>query len=366
MRSSWVRSVRRESSPSNRTLCRGAGWLVGLSVLALVAVAPSPGMADDFEEIEAVDEGDDFADLDGFEAVDDEEFAPLDAAEIRPGAGGHLGRGRNLRLVLTILGITLLAGILVRFRSTRALRPLFLLGAVVYLGFIHGACPCPISSMQNLFLWSLGSEICSPYSFIWFLGLIPITYLVGRVWCGWLCHLGALQEFIYRTNHFEFLKGSRAQLIMRILRYGFAVGLIVQLVVTQKNWFIHIDPFKVAYNLTSYYTVGWVLLGLVLLTSLFIYKPFCRSVCPLGLILGWISRVPGAFVLGRSDKCRICKLCSSACHIQALERVDTPAGRDVIFRPADCEMCGDCIEACRKGAICSTRAGRDLAQEPGR
>ena len=137
----------------------------------------------------------------------------------------------------------------------------------------------------------MGQEV-RVHSLVWFLGLIPLTYLFGKVWCGWVCHLGAFQEFLYRANNFKFLKGEGAQKTLRILQYTMFATLMIQLMVTKTNIFIHYDPFKVAFNLRSFHTLGWVLLGLLLLTSLFIYRPFCRGVCPVGLVLGWVSKIP--------------------------------------------------------------------------
>lgn len=291
--------------------------------------------------LSAQSETDDFGD---FESLDAAEFSE----QIEAGATTHSGSSKGLRVVLGVLAATVLAGVFVRFGALRRLRVLFLLGSVVTLGFAFGGCPCSISSFQNVLLWTMGEEVC-PSSLVWFLGLIPITYLFGRVWCGWVCHLGALQEFLHVPNQLAFLQGRRAQQIMRWSRYALLIALIAQLAITRTNLFIHIDPFKVAFNLSSYYVTGWILLGLMLVSSLYINRPFCRSVCPVGVVLGWISRLPGAAVLGRNEDCTSCKLCSSACAVQAIQR--DPESKEVAFHSSDCIMCGDCLGACRKNAI---------------
>lgn len=261
---------------------------------------------------------------------------------------------RGLKIGIISLLFTILAGIIVRFRRLRFLRYLFLLGSLVFLGFWHGGCPCPISSFHNLFLINMGVDV-QWHSLIWFLGLIPITYIFSRVWCGWICHLGALQEFIYIPNKFTFLKSERAQKIMRIMIYVFLIALIVQLFITKKNWFIHIDPFKVAFNFISFYTIGWILLGLLLVSSLFIYRPFCRAVCPVGLILGWINKIPGASMLGKSKKCTSCKRCVSVCPVQGINE-------KISFNNNECIMCGICQDICKKDAIIYKRRGGSNAK----
>ncbi|MDA3844852.1 MAG: 4Fe-4S binding protein [Candidatus Kapabacteria bacterium] len=249
---------------------------------------------------------------------------------------------------------TILSGIFVRFAPTRKLRPVFLIASIVILGFYRGACPCPISSIQNVFLGILGEA--SPWQLmLWFLSLIPITYLLGKVWCGWICHLGALQEFIYLPNKIKAFSGERSQKIMRYLRRFFVLALLVQLIITRDNLYIHYDPFKVAFNLISANMTGWILLGLVLLTSLFIYRPFCKSFCPIGLVLGWIAKIPGASVLDENGSCKGCKSCSTACRHDAIVRV----GKHSVIDNKDCIMCGDCMDSCANKGLLLFRKGKN-------
>jgi polyferredoxin len=192
---------------------------------------------------------------------------------------------------------------------------------------------------------------------VWFLGLLPITYVFGKVWCGWVCHLGALQEFLHRQNQVAFLDGDRAQLAMRHLRHLFLGALLVQLAWTRENLFVHIDPFKVAFNLRSYYLTGWLLLGLLLLSALYVHRPFCRAVCPIGLVLGWVGRLPGALRLATDTSCRTCGRCGSRCQLHAIDA-------QVRVSSEDCVLCGNCLNACKSLSMhpTHTRPARPVSQ----
>jgi polyferredoxin len=303
---------------------------------------PVEGQEGTFEAVPSSVEDGELESADGFDDL--EEWSDIEEFEDSgvEASGGH----RGFRFALIALAFTVVAGFLVRFKPLRAMRTVFLLSSLAFLGFWNGGCPCPISSFQNLALWALNVDV-EIRSLWWFLGLIPITYVFGRVWCGWVCHLGALQEFVHKPNRFSFLRGDRAQKTMRVLKYGLVAALIVQLIWTRDNQFIHIDPFKVAFNLRSFYWTGWVLLGVLMLSSLYIYRPFCRSACPVGLILGWVSRLPYASKLGVNEDCRTCKLCTQACAPQAIRVV----GREVEVRQQDCLACGSCMDACRKDCV---------------
>lgn len=252
--------------------------------------------------------------------------------------------------------LSILAGFIVKSPKLRWLKPLFLISSIAFFGFYNGGCPCPISSFQETLLLPFG-VVLNWESVLWFVALIPVTYLLGQTWCGWVCHLGAVQEFIFRQNRFERLKSDKAQKIMKNIRVALFVVLIAQLAATQTNMFCMIDPFKALFNLSSPHTASWVLLVLLIISSMFIYRPFCRAVCPIGLTLGLVSLIPGAHKVKRSEHCTGCKTTSKKCNYQA---VTTKDGKSIIKRD-DCLNCGDCYASCVDK--CSIRKSKLEANE---
>ena len=301
-------------------------------------------------------------DEDSFLIVDDEfsefnEFKEIEKKQDPDCAscpyGGAKNRKSALYWVLGSLFFTILAGIFVRFRETRYLRGIFLITAIIVLGFYHGACPCPIMSFQNLILMGVGADV-HWQKIIWFVALIPITYLLGKVWCGWICHLGALQEFIFLPGRLNILKSEKSQKIMRMIRIVLLVVLIAQLIITRTNYLVKIDPFKVAFNLFSTNITGYILLILLLISSIFIFRPFCKMICPIGLVLGWISKIPGASVIGVNNEYNACDLCSSACKINAITRDNKSSAID----NQECIACGECIDSCPQKGLSFFRKGK--------
>ena len=246
--------------------------------------------------------------------------------------------------VLFLLLITI--SYLIKYESFRKTRGLFLLASVAYLGFYKGACPCMILSFQNTILTLLGQPV-EWISMVWFLGLVPLTYFFGKIWCGWLCHLGGLQDFLFQSPKLHILKTNNAQNILRHIRIGLLAVLIVQILITKTNMYIHYDPFKVAFNLFSTNTTGYALLVLLLAASVLIYRPFCRAVCPVGLILGWITLIPGARRLSKNESCVDCITCSKSCRSKVMiyERQKS------ILNIQDCILCGDCMGSCKKNSL---------------
>ena len=245
---------------------------------------------------------------------------------------------------IAILLFTILSGILVRYKQTRKLRPLFLLAVVVVLGFYRGG-PGIISSFQNTFLFIIGATSKWP-AIILFLGLLPITYFFGKVFCGWACYLGAIQEFLY-IGRVKIFQTEKAQKVMRIIRYVIFGILMIQLTITQGIEWSKIGPFKVLFNLFSPNITGYILLGVLLISSLFIHRPFCKIACPAGLVFGWITKIPGASVLGITNSCAGCKTCSTSCNINAITRENNISKLD----NQECIMCGDCMSDCKIKSI---------------
>lgn len=297
---------------------------------------------------------DEFAPVTGEFATVSGEFTPLDSTALNTGietlngdSKPESGTNYNLLYQLAVLfTLLILISFLIKYENFRKTKGLFLMASVVYLGFFNGACPCMISSFQNTILAAMGSAV-DWISMVWFLGLIPLTYFFGKIWCGWLCHLGGLQEFLFQSPKLNILKKKKTQDILRFIRIGFLVVLIIQLFITRTNIFIHYDPFKVAFNLFSANLTGYILLVPMLISSVLIYRPFCRTVCPIGLILGWVALIPGARQLSKNDSCIDCISCSKSCQSKAM----TYEHKKSVLNVQDCILCGDCMGSCKKKSL---------------
>lgn len=304
----------------------------------------------------AINSDDEFKDVDEFEEFSETEKTVSQSCP----SGGCSSCKKNsesflnsaLIWVLGILAITILAGFFVRFEKTRKFRNIFLISSLIVLGFseLHHACPCMISSIQDTFLWIFGNDV-DWRKMIWFLGLLPITYIFGQVWCGWLCHLGALQEFLYLPGKIKIFRGEKAQKTMKIIRWVLFIVLLIQLFAESRIFYCKIDPFKAIFDLgflgSKYLVTRWILVGLLILSSLFIYRPFCKTVCPVGLMLGLISKIPGAAVIGIGGKCVGCNVCNKACDMDAI----THHGKFSIIDNSECIMCGDCMDSCKQHGL---------------
>lgn len=275
-----------------------------------------------------------------FQTIEDSEFASIEEIEVDESC--NFDQNKSFLIQLLILALLLIfIGSTIQYRWMKLLRPFFLLVMLVWLGFSNGGCPCMISSFTNTVLVISGHSV-DWIHLLWFLGLIPLTYFLGRIWCGWLCHLGALQEFIFKGNRFELFKSLKAQRIMRTIQIIVFVIWVLYVAISQTNFYCHYDPFKVAFNLFSSHHTGYILLGILLISSLFINRPFCRTICPVGFILGLISYIPFARRIRKSDNCIQCKKCTSVCPTHAITYNNKKSSINTI----QCIACGECLDSC--------------------
>jgi len=246
-------------------------------------------------------------------------------------------------LVFTILGTVAL------IRRYRRLRYLILLASMCYLGFLLGGCPCSLGALQNVIL-RIGEIKERLPSYI--LLAIPVitAILFGRVFCAWVCPMGAVQHFLYRK---ETGKKSRrfdvSPRIHNLLRYGkyiVLVVLVITVLVTKTKICESIDPFKALFNI-QIVLIPTSILVVLIVTSLFIGFPWCKYVCPLGAFLALFSRF-SLFKVQIGDKCNNCKACHTLfCNYKAIK----PHELKPEINQMECTRCGECITRCPHNAI---------------
>jgi NAD-dependent dihydropyrimidine dehydrogenase PreA subunit len=307
----------------------------------------NPFVADEF-----LPAGGEFENLSEFTTASDDEFSEV-SSELNEFSDNESEVSQTpidknlLYQTIVLLMLSAIIGLTIKYRLVRNSRGLILLASIIYLGFVRGACPCMIMSLHQVILFILGNPVTF-ISMLWFLGLVVVTYFFGKTWCGWLCHLGALQDVLFRAPGRKWLTTEKSQRIIKYIQIGLLVVLIVQLVITRSIIFVKYDPFKVAYNLFSSNITGYILLVLLLVSSVLIYRPFCRIACPVGLLLGWVTKISGAkkLVIAESG-CSNCKSCVRSCKQQAIHSVDAK----IKINTEDCILCGDCIGTCKKGLL---------------
>ena len=205
-------------------------------------------------------------------------------------------------------------------------------------------------------------------------GFVGLTLLVwGRgTFCGWLCPFGALQEFIGKAAQslgIRQVKPSQTwDTRLKMLKYAVLVVIILSAVMSSDlgDQLAEIEPFKTTITLMFNRSWPFVLYaGVLLAIGAFVYKAFCRYLCPLGAGLAVLGSMRQLDWLTRRSECGSpCQLCRTICEYNAIAR----DGR-IIYR--DCFQCLDCVsvytdpERCVAEVVIRKR-GRKLSTGVGR
>ena len=241
------------------------------------------------------------------------------------------------------LGLTAFAYIALLQRRRRW-RYISLAFSMVYLGFFLGLCPCAIGAMQNVLL-HLGDP--KEYLAHFIILAIPVvsTLFLGRLYCGWICPMGAVQQFLYRRDlSIKLPEGLGAKL--RHLRFVVLAAIIFAALYTGTAAFAEVDPFKSLFN-AQIAPVPTTLLVIIVVASIFIFTPWCRFLCPMGAALSVVGRFARR-ELSFKTECKNCGACAkSFCESKAI----TPGPSLPVIAQNECTRCGECISRCPKDGM---------------
>lgn len=214
--------------------------------------------------------------------------------------------------------------------------------------------------------------------------LVLLTLVFGRVYCSVICPLGVMQDIV------SWLSGKRKGKKFRFsyspekkrLRYGVFVLFIIALVAGVGAFVALLAPYssfgRMVQNLLSpiylwgnnalayfaeradsymfYEKEVWLrsLPTFIIAAVSFIFvvvlawkggRTYCNTVCPVGTVLGFLSRFSLFRITIDEEKCNACGLCSRKCKAACIN------GDEHSVDYSRCVACMDCIDTCRHGAI---------------
>lgn len=214
-----------------------------------------------------------------------------------------------------LLGALVMAALIAhRWRSRRMMLWLTVF-SLLYFGFYRKGCVCPIGAIQNVSQAIFDPTHATPFVVLFFF-TAPLAFalLVGRVFCGGVCPLGAMQDLALIR---EVRVPRRLEDGLGLLRH-FYLGAAVLFAATGAGYLIcRYDPFVSFFRFSGRFHI-WVWSAAILGLSTFIGRPYCRFLCPYGAVLGLLSRFSWKRVTIAPDRCVVCSLCRDACPFGAI------------------------------------------------
>lgn len=214
------------------------------------------------------------------------------------------------------------------------------------------------------------------------IALIILTLLFGRIYCSVICPMGVMQDLIgwlgkkRKKNRYTYSKEKR------ILRDSMLVIAVIAWIAGLAGLFALLAPYssygRIAQNIFQpVYIFGnnilaaiaekadsyafysrevWIrsLATFVVAAATFIIigilawkngRTYCNTICPVGTVLGFISRFSRIKIRFDADKCRQCSLCSKNCKASCIDFKNHKVDYN------RCVVCGDCIASCHFDAL---------------
>ncbi|HDY86713.1 MAG TPA: 4Fe-4S binding protein, partial [bacterium] len=194
---------------------------------------------------------------------------------------------------------------------------LLMIFSLIYFGFFRKGCICPVGSVQNVSLALFNSGYTIPLTVIAFFALpLVFTLFFGRTFCAAVCPLGAIQDavIIKPTGVTPWI----AQ-VLGILPYIY-LGLAILFASTGAGFVIcQYDPFIGFFRFGASFNM--IVLGIfMLILGTVVARPYCRFLCPYGVLLNWMSRLSKWHVTISPSECINCRLCEESCPFGAINK----------------------------------------------
>lgn len=214
--------------------------------------------------------------------------------------------------------------------------------------------------------------------------LVLGTLLFGRIYCSVICPLGIMQDGISRASAMR--KGKKARFryskAKKWLRYGVLALFIAALAGGISVAASLLEPYsaygRIASNLlapvyrlgnnllawfaeradsyafysTEVWIKSWITFGVAVATLAVVGvlawrngRTYCNTICPVGTLLGFVSRFSIFRPTFNDEKCTKCGLCERKCKASCIDSKNLAVDR------SRCVTCFNCIGACNSGAM---------------
>lgn len=221
---------------------------------------------------------------------------------------------------------------------------------------------CPIGALQAVIG---GAKHNISYYIIGILMLFGTLF--GRLICGFLCPFGFIQDLLYKIKTPKLKVIKKIDKPLRWLKYGILAVFVILLPMVLTNQLGIGSPYfcelicpagtleggipllikneSLRNGLGLLFTWKVILLVIFILSSIFIYRSFCKYICPLGAIYSLFNKFSFYQMNVDELKCNGCKTCERKCkmNVEITKNINS----------LECIRCGECKRTCKQGAITS-------------
>lgn len=214
---------------------------------------------------------------------------------------------------------------------------------------------CPIGAMQ-----AIGGAAGFNFSLYVFGFLLVIGLICGRFICGFLCPFGLFQEILHKIPSVK----KKLPRWVKYVKYFILVVFVLGIPLFFKGEYAGSPAFceficpagtlegalplliarpEFRDSIGLLFALKFSVLVVVIIGSVFVYRFFCKTLCPLGAFYGLLNRISVYGLRLEKERCVSCGSCENACKMD-INPIKTP-------NSAECIMCGKCATACPQNAL---------------
>jgi len=218
----------------------------------------------------------------------------------------------------------------------------------------------PIAGMMNLKYFLLSGHVAKIHpAAMWLLvTFLAMSFLLRKAFCSWLCPIGTISEYLGLLGKKLFKRNFRIwrwlDIPLRGLKYlllGFFVWAISSMSAAAIAGFMQSDYGVVAgVKMLNFFRflgeTGLIVLGVLVLASVFAQNFWCRYLCPYGALLGFASLLSPLRIRREPEPCIDCAKCAKVCPS------NLPVDKLITIKSAECTGCLECVAICpAEGAL---------------
>ena len=217
---------------------------------------------------------------------------------------------------------------------------------------------CPFGAIETLLPYLTTGQTLkttSPLNFAVFLGVLGVSLLAGRAFCGWMCPIGTLQDFLTKISG-RLFGNKKIQLAGKQIRLPYKISprndawlrslkyLILAVILLASTFAIYpplreICPARAIFSFQLTTPLLWSVLIIFVITSMVNKRFWCKYLCPLGAVLAPFNKISPLRLVLNQDSCTNCRRCDAACPMDIPDLTNN-------LRSAECIECLECQETC--------------------
>lgn len=212
----------------------------------------------------------------------------------------------------------------------------------------------PIAGLMNLKYLVLTHHVPSlhPAGMFLLISFLAMSFLFRKAFCSWLCPVGTISEYLWQLGRKLFRRNFQLprwlDVGLRGLKYlllGFFGWAVSAMAVDEIAAFLN-SPYGVIADvkMLNFFRhlgeTGAIVLGVLVVASLFVQNFWCRYLCPYGALLGITSLFSPTRIRRNPETCIDCAKCAKVCPSVL------PVDKLITIKSAECTGCLECVAVC--------------------